>query len=200
MMGKVILSTDEINKLMKQCRSSLNWTDGGYWMGSGPEPNCFRRSTVVTNKMETLTKFPSDESANAWNDEWETLLRRKSYITGFAVGLLTAALSYGVAVSSALAIALEESAARRGYPRVERGWSYQLVVTHTYTQHSPHTGRQPTFTQSSVGTVRSHLNTVKSTHSSSREYSTENFPDSLARTIAAMPNSRKVIVYQPSKK
>ena len=69
----------EIEKIRRLCQSTLNWTDGGYWMGNGPEPNCsLSQEQIKTSKISI--KWPNQDSVDRWNKNWSKAQRRIGYL------------------------------------------------------------------------------------------------------------------------
>ena len=56
------------------CNDRFNWSDGGHWIGFGPEPNCFQSSTI-RGTQTMVYEFPTDDAAFKWNAEWEKTIR-----------------------------------------------------------------------------------------------------------------------------
>ena len=197
-MTKVLLTKAEADKLRRQCRNTLNWTDGGHWMGTGPEPNCFQRASV-SSTMTRVIKFPTDAAAFKWNAEQEKNIRILGHGAtigiSVAVGLLTSGWG-GVAAGSIAGIFKDEVQAHVPYPKVARGWSYTLVFVHTYSQHTAISRRPATFVQSRTGTVKDQNGKQQWSCSGKSEFSTDSFPDSIARQLASAPNSNTVITYR----
>ena len=61
-------------ELERKCRDRLNWSDGGHWIGNGPQPNCFIKEHLKNNISHTI-HFPTDEAATKWNMECEKKIR-----------------------------------------------------------------------------------------------------------------------------
>ncbi|WP_055733880.1 hypothetical protein [Agarivorans gilvus] len=125
-------------QLETKCANRLNWTDGGHWIGRGKAPNCFVRQKSTSTKSHTY-KFPTDESATRWNMEWEKTIRQAGH---FGTALLTVGVTVatsgfgGMAIGTLAAIAKDELQAQIPYPRMARGWTYELIFTHEFS-YSP---------------------------------------------------------------
>lgn len=199
-MTKTIMTKAEAEKLRRQCGNRLNWTDGGHWIGTGPEPSCFRRASV-SSTMTVVLKFPTDAAAFKWNTEHEKRIRYSGYVVGagitFALGLATSGWGWGAAgaIDTIADVFQGEVLARFPYPKVARGWSYTLVFTHTYNQPAAVSGRYATFLQLRTGTVRDQNGKTQWTCSGKSEYTTDSFPDSVARHLVSTPNLTKTVIY-----
>lgn len=184
-------------ELEVKCRNRLNWSDGGYWIGSGPAPNCFQKETL-TNRISHTIRFPTDAAANKWNSEWEKSIRYAGHV-GTAVLTVTVTLATGgtivpIIVGTAAAIAKDELQARIPYPRMERGWSYNLIFEHEFFWSAHPWGRK-SFTQVATAIVRNHeKNEVKKSVMTSK-FNLDELPDGIARTISAAPSRSTESVY-----
>lgn len=70
----VHLTYADKQKLEQLCSDRSNWTDGGYWMGIGKEPNWFITEKHISTLKITFS-FPTDTSAFAWNKHCEDAIR-----------------------------------------------------------------------------------------------------------------------------
>jgi len=138
----VMISDAEFKRFRELCGNGTNWTDGGHWMGMGKEPNCALKQTF--RKVSKITvRWPTEESANRWNDDWEQAKRNMGYV---GTGLLTIGIFYAnvgkrvfaaVAVNVAFDIIKGELLAKLPYPKAKAGWSMETKLEFSY-QRSAH--------------------------------------------------------------
>ena len=200
-MGNTTPSARELNEIRAKCHSTLNWTDGGHWMGDGPEPSCFS-NRETRNQWQLISQFPSDPAARAWNTEWEKAIRMAGHGGGAAIAaavyLLTSGWA-GVAAGTLASIFQSELQARINWPRMSRGWSYSVTFAHTYHQSTFGGSR---FEQVVTGESRNHRG-LREWHNVSRtsfEIAGEGglqsgLPDSVARQIVSSPSWTRTVVY-----
>ena len=122
-------SEAERRRVEKLCNNRFNWSDGGHWIGLGPEPNCFQSGTI-RGTQTIVYEFPTDEAAFKWNREWEKAIRFAGHLVTAAVTTIVTLKTGGaggIAVGTLAAITKDELQARVKYPKVARGWKY--VVT-----------------------------------------------------------------------
>lgn len=138
---RVVLESRRLTPVQRRelehaCRNRLNWSDSGRWIGTGAAPNCFMRD-ALSNRLAHTLHFRSDPAATKWNLEWERVIRYGGHVATVgitvAVSLATSG-SAGIAVGALAAIMKDELQARVPYPRMARGWSYQLVLEHDFIQ------------------------------------------------------------------
>lgn len=113
-------SEEERRRVVQKCNDRLNWTDGGYWMGNGTEPNCFQGSTLQGTKT-IIYEFPTDAAAFKWNAEWEKAIRLAGHAVTAAVTTIVALKTGGaggIAVGTLAAIMKDELQGRVNYPKV----------------------------------------------------------------------------------
>ena len=72
------------------CRNRLNWSDGGHWIGTGPEPDCSMRGTAKQTSTIT-THWPTEESVIQAREQ----INRSRNIAGYIVGGLVTIVSAG---------------------------------------------------------------------------------------------------------
>lgn len=190
--AKVVkLAATERNTLERKCHNRFNWTDGGHWMGTGTAPDCDLKENIKNTISHTVT-FPTDSSALKWNMEWEKSIR---YIGHTGTAALTTAVGLalggvpGIVIGTVAAIAKDELQAKIPYPRMARGWSYELIFVHDF-KWSPHPYGQKGLTQKITTIIRDHNKQIQFQSAGSIKYSIENLPEGLARALASV-NSRK---------
>ncbi|WP_219703872.1 hypothetical protein [Marinomonas lutimaris] len=191
------LSLKEKKELEIKCSNRLNWTDGGYWIGSGKAPNCFIKEKASSRSSHTIT-FPTDALANKWNSEWEEKIRYGGYLASALLGLGTGfiantAISFSVSVISN--IALGETQALVEYPKMERGWSYEIIFEYSFTW-SPHPYGSRQLIQKVTGISRNQLDQEVNRKSNTQKYSLDQLPDGLGRLLASTPPKNTSSVYK----
>ena len=195
--GGNIITAEERRRLERQCNNRLNWSDGGHWIGSGPEPNCFQRSTM-TGGATIVYQFPTDQAAFKWNTEWQKLIMRTGHFATAVVTVIVATTTSGlagIAVGTLAAILKDEVQAMIPYPQVSRGWRYVVTINHTF-RWSPHPWGRNEFYQEMSGTTfdtagRSHYRAVART-----EFPMDVMPENLAIQLASMTGSTTTVQYQ----
>jgi hypothetical protein len=189
---KVVQLTEAERKtLERMCNNRFNWTDGGHWMGAGTPPNCKLKERISNSISHTIT-FPTDSAALKWNLEWEKSIR---YVGHTGTAALTTAVGLtlggipGIVIGTAAAITKDELQANVPYPRMARGWSYELIFDHEF-KWSPHPYGQKGLTQKVITIIRDHNKKIQFQSSGFVKYSIEKLPEGLARELANVP-SRK---------
>lgn len=186
----------ERERLKKQCNNRLNWSDGGHWIGSGREPNCFQ-SASIQGTQTLIYEFPTDQSAFKWNAEWEKMIRYAGHVATAAittiVTLKTGGLG-GIAIGTIAAITKDEIQARVPYPKVARGWKYVVTFSHVY-KWSAHPWGANSFAQETSGTTYDAEGKQQYRTVSRVEFSLDEFPDDLAIDLASMAPRTVNIVY-----
>jgi hypothetical protein len=90
---KRMATFSEVEALQALCRNNLNWTDGGYWMGAGPDPDCFGSKVLSHSSHKTILMFNSDKAVADWNEG----LNNNHQNTLFVIGLVTAVITTNIA-------------------------------------------------------------------------------------------------------
>ncbi|MBT1064092.1 hypothetical protein KJY73_10935 [Bowmanella sp. Y26] len=179
------LNDHDRNELKRKCHNQLNWSDGGHWVGVGRKPNCFINEQTSSRLTHTV-KFPTDQSANRWNTEWETNIRYAGHIgtaaLTTAVGLATGGAA-GIAVGTLAAIFKDELQAKIPYPKMYRGWSYQVEFVHQF-KWSPHPWGQRELIQTISSKSINHEDKVVAEARSARRYKLDELPEDIARLLA----------------
>lgn len=194
---QVRLSPIEKKKLEDLCSNRLNWTDGGYWMGRGKEPNCSISINTSVYHIRTI-KFPTDELANKWNDKMEQDIRLLTH-TGSA---LTSILIFPLApitslvVGNILGIMQSEIIAAIGYPKMERGWSFEIHRKYEYFW-SPHPFSPSHFIIHVKFISRNHLNEIKQEFEQTQKFKPDDLPQEMIDRVMATNNTNKTVIYQP---
>lgn len=195
------LTDADRKELERKCGSKLNWSDGGNWIGRGKEPNCFQNE-IVQNKLSHTVHFKTDEAATRWNLEWEKTIRYAGHLgtAALTVGVTLATTgSAGVAlpilVGFGAAVAKDELQAKIPYPRMARGWSYQVTFNNKL-HWSPHPWGQKQFTQRVVVTIRDNEKKEVSTITKTIQFSLDEIPHNVARKIAKAPSKATVSYYE----
>ena len=191
------LSLKERKELEIKCSNRLNWSDGGHWMGRGKAPNCMIKEKTKSKFSHTIT-FPTDDLANKWNSEWEEVIRRGGYIASALLGLgtgfiATASVSFTVSVLSG--VALGEAQAAISYPKMERGWTYEIIFEYDFSW-SPHPFVVSSLTQRVTGVSRNHLGKEVRRDSNTQKYDLSQLPDGLGRLLASSPPKNTSSVYK----
>jgi hypothetical protein len=185
------LTETEKSTLERKCNNRFNWTDGGHWMGTGTAPLCSLREKINNSISHTIT-FPTDSGALKWNLEWEKSIR---YVGHTGTAGLTAAVSLtlggapGIVIGTVAAIVKDELQAKVPYPRMARGWSYELIFEHEF-KWSPHPFGIRGLTQTVTTIIRDHNKKIQFQSSGIVKYTIEKLPEGLARGLASVP-SRK---------
>ncbi|MGD8941309.1 MAG: hypothetical protein PVJ72_18165 [Gammaproteobacteria bacterium] len=132
------IGVSEIEKIRRLCQSPLNWSDGGYWMGNGPEPNCsLSQEQIKTSKISI--KWPNQESVDRWNDNWSKAQRRMGYLGTALISTLlwevqlTRTAFLAVVGGDLLVDILKgESIAAIPYPKPKAGWTMETTLDFYY--------------------------------------------------------------------
>jgi len=131
---QVRVSPAEMKKLEFLCNNRTNWTDGGYWMGAGKEPDCFQKFKMSKTTKITV-RWPTDESAKRWNADWDKAQRNMGYIGTGIVSIVAWELNIprvalGVAVGTDVLIDVlkGEAIAKIPYPTAARGWRMETRI------------------------------------------------------------------------
>lgn len=181
------LSAEQRSELLRKCHNRLNWSDSGNWIGSGPIPNCFQKERISNHLTHTL-HFPTDDSAMKWNAEYEKAIRYTGHLAtaGLTVAatLATGGVLTSIVVGIAAAVLKDEMQASVSYPRVARGWHYELTYQNEFLW-SPHPWGRRCFTQGVIAIARDWEGAEKYRAVSKTTYNTDELPDGLARTIAS---------------
>lgn len=124
--------------------------------------------------------------------EWEKSIR---YIGHTGTAALTTAVGLalggvpGIVIGTVAAIAKDELQAKIPYPRMARGWSYELIFEHDF-KWSPHPYGQKGLAQKVTTIIRDHNQQIQFQSAGSIKYSIESLPEGLARALVSV-NSRK---------
>jgi len=123
----VVISNTQFKHFRALCGNRDNWTDGGHWNGIGKEPNCAVTQSF-RKKSKIVVRWPTEESAKRWNDDWAQAQRNMGYVgTGFAtLGLWYTNIVRGIISALAVNIAYDvlkgESIAALPHPEAKSGW------------------------------------------------------------------------------
>lgn len=131
---QIRVSPTEMKKLEFLCNNPTNWTDGGYWMGTGNEPDCSQKFKMSkTNKI--TVRWPTDESANRWNADWAKAQRNMGYLGTGLISIVTwelnlprIALGAAVGTDVLIDILKGEAIAKIPYPTAARGWRMETRI------------------------------------------------------------------------
>lgn len=152
------ISTADRRRIESQCSNQFNWSDGGHWIGPGPKPTCFQSATMKGSGT-VIWSFPSDQSAQKWNTDWEAAIRKAGHL-GTAVVTVAAARVTGslgaILVGVLAAVIKDELQARIQYPRAHRGWRYSFQIDYRYIW-SPHPWKPNSFTKQYCATMFNHV-------------------------------------------
>lgn len=191
------LTVAQMRELTRKCSSRLNWSDGGHWIGKMPAPNCFQRD-LVRNQLVHVLHFPDDDAARKWNLECEKMIRYAGHIGTAAmtvgVTLATGGVVAPIIVGLAAALAKDELQARVSYPRMARGWSYELILENEFFW-SPHPWGRRSFFQKTSTISRNWENKEMEKWGYKTKYRLNELPDGVARTIASVPSRKTWSVY-----
>ena len=195
--AKVVKLTEtERSTLERKCNSRLDWTDGGYWTGNDPAPDCDLEENM-NNTISHIVTFPTDSAALKWNLEWEKLIRYAGHAGTAAlttvVGLTLGGIP-GIVIGTAAAITKDELQAEIPYPRMARGWGYELIFKHEF-KWSPHPLGDKGFTQEVKSIIRDHNGKIQFQSSKTISYSTETLPDGLSRKLASVISRKTNSIY-----
>jgi hypothetical protein len=182
--------------LENKCHNRLNWSDGGHWIGSGKEPNCFIKDEISNTHSHTYL-FESDSAATNWNLEHEKAIRYTGHLATAGLTVAATLLTSGmatVAIGTIVAITKDEIQASVDYPRMARGWSFELIFQHSF-KWSPHPWGQKGLTQKITLISRDFKGNIVKKSSSSRKYQLSELPDGLARAIATAPSKKTTSNY-----
>ncbi len=192
----VELTESERMTLERKCNNRFNWTDGGSWMGVGAPPMCSLKEKI-SNSISHIVTFPTDAAALKWNLEWEKSIR---YAGHSGTAALTAAISLGINgpigtfVGIVAAIAKDELQAKIPYPRMARGWSYELIFEHEF-KWSPHPFGIRGLTQTVTTIIRDHKKRIQFRRSGSIKYNLDNLPEGVARGVASVSSRETSSTY-----
>lgn len=193
----VHLTLADKQKLEQLCRDRTNWTDGGYWMGVGKEPNCFVNEKHVST-LKIIFSFPSDTSAFAWNKKCEDVLRYKGYVSSAALSVLIGIATdgvYGIVAGIISSIFKSEAEARVKYPQMARGWKFILTIKRTY-HWTPHPLEQRTFTLDTTGEGYDEHGQLKYKSRSIDKYNFDKISEKVAKIVSTIPSKTINIVYK----
>jgi hypothetical protein len=193
---KVELTESERITIERRCNNRFNWTDGGHWMGAGTPPQCSLREKINNSISHTVT-FPTDSAALKWNLEWEKSIRYAGH-TGTAGLTAAVSLTFGgapaIVIGTVAAIAKDELQAKIPYPRMARGWSYELIFEHEF-KWSPHPFGIRGLSQTVTSIIRDHNKKIQFQSSGTVKYTIEKLPEGLARGLASAPSRKTSSIY-----
>lgn len=130
--------------------------------------------------------------------EWEKLIRYTGHggtaALTTAVGLALGGIP-GIIVGTVAAIAKDELQAKIPYPRMARGWSYELIFEHEF-KWSPHPWGKKGLSQTVTTVIRDHKNMIQLKSSGTTKYSLDELPDGLSRMLASAPSKKTTSNYQ----
>lgn len=151
----------------------------------------------ITNTQSHTYLFETDSAATNWNLEHEKAIR---YAGHFATAGLTVAATLltsgmaAVAIGTIVAITKDEVQASIEYPRMARGWTFEMIFEHSF-KWSPHPWGQKGLTQKITLISRDFEGHVVRKSSASRKYQLSELPDGLARAIASAPSKKTTSNY-----
>lgn len=191
---QVRLSSIEKKKLEDLCSNRLNWTDGGYWMGRGSEPNC---SQSIYRKIThtRIIKFPTDQLANQWNDKKEKDIRYLGHLGSAVMTMLLFPVSGVLGSFAGLGggMLLTEAMADIEYPKMERGWALEVRGGYEYFW-SPHPYSPKKFIITIEMTSFNHINQVQGQWKRRHELSPDDLPSEMIEKIMSGHNTHKTII------
>ena len=183
-------------ELENKCHNRLNWSDGGNWIGSGRKPNCFLKDEITNSRSHTYL-FETDSAATNWNLEHEKAIRYTGHLATAGLTVAATLLTSGmaaVAIGTIVAITKDEIQAAVEYPRMARGWSFEMIFEHSF-KWSPHPWGQKGLTQKITLISRNFEGVIVRETSASRKYQLSELPDGLARAIASAPSIKTASTY-----
>lgn len=124
------------NRQLAQDRG--NWSDGGNWIGMGPEPNAFDQLTAHSSSILTM-EFPSNECVQKFRDQSATISQRLGYGYGVLFGfLLRNHWVMGIAAGLASSFLLNNA----GGIQVHRGFTFRMETSLDITLNAHPWGRK----------------------------------------------------------
>ncbi len=185
------LNEQQRKQLIQACGNNLNWSDGGHWIGNGSAPRCFT-SDREQNSFTHKWLFQTDQAANKWNTECERNIRYIGHLgtaaLAVAVGLATGGAA-GIAAGTIAGVVKDELQAKIWYPKMFRGWSYELTYSNTF-NWSAHPWGQRNFKQEITGVIRDHQQKITEKRPTEHQYSFDELPERVARMIVATASKR----------
>lgn len=191
------ITSSEAKMLEAKCSNRLKWSDSGKWLGSGTKPNCFITDTLH-NRVSHTYSFPTDSSAMKWNDMHEKGIRYTGHMATVGLSVALGLISGGylaLGAGAIVAIVKDEVQAGIPYPRMARGWSFEVVFEHTF-KWSPHPWGQKAFIQKITMISRDHHGAVISQSKSEKHYQLTELPDGVARMIASSPSRSTTSLFE----
>jgi len=195
--NQIKLSPLQQKHLERKCKNMLNWSDGGHWIGNGKQPNCFLKN-LNKNTISHIYRFKTDQDATSWNLEWEKAIRHAGHL---GTAILTVAVSAatggmaGVAAGTIAAIMKDELQAKIPYPRMAKGWSYEIIFENDF-KWSPHPWGQRELKQKMIRIIRNSESSITNQSTNIKKYKLSELPDGLGRLIASSPSRKTISDYK----
>ncbi|MEM7497547.1 MAG: hypothetical protein AAF371_06100 [Pseudomonadota bacterium] len=162
---------NEFKRNRRQAGNRGNWSDGGHWIGSGPEPNAF--DSLEASSAHTLAlSWPTDDCVEKFRNQSKEIAERLGYGVAIIAAIATRGRSWGAGLGAGLAGSW--LLARSGGIRVHRGWRYEIVSTVAVAVHAhPWSRHLDGMTITKTETLRDHENCLVDRKESSgfREFS-----------------------------
>ncbi|MEM9765334.1 MAG: hypothetical protein AAF968_23020 [Pseudomonadota bacterium] len=154
-----------------------NWTDGGYWMGGGPEPNAF--DTLECQSTHTLAlTWPSDDCVQKFRDQSAEIAQRMGYGVAILAALLTRKKTWGQGLGAGLAASWILN--QTGGIRVHRGWTYEVASSVALALHAhPWSRHADGMTITKTEMLRDHENCLVDRRETSGNRSFEGLSDQM---------------------
>ncbi|BCL68167.1 hypothetical protein TUMSATVNIG1_01040 [Vibrio nigripulchritudo] len=183
-----LLNSSDKAKLQQICRSRLNWSDGGRWIGHGNKPNCDVTETLK-KRLVMKMHFPTDKDAEKWNATVDNSMRYTGYAASALVALtpIVIAATFGTAItlpatasfitSIGTNVALGESLAKVEVPKVTRGST--LYITVSYEKNWGPFQKQQFFTQKTHLSIQNHRRKVTFERENTSKYRLNEIPEGL---------------------
>ena len=99
-----------------------------------------------------------------------------------------------VVVGTVVAITKDELQAKIPYPRMFRGWSYQIIFENEF-HWAAHSWGRKLFKQNITVVIKNWEKQIISTEQTKIKYKLEELPDGLARTITSIPSKSTEFIY-----
>ncbi len=123
-------------------------------------------------------------------------IRQGGYVpSAVLVNFVTLGALTGPVVGMLSNILQGEFLANVPYPRMARGWSYEIIFEYDFSW-SPHPYFGRALTQRITGISRDHLSNEFGRHISNKKYALDQLPDGLGRFLASTPPKNTSSVYK----
>lgn len=190
----VNIGSGEFEKIKRLCQSPLNWSDGGYWIGNGKEPNCsVAQESSKTSKLSI--KWPNQDSVDRWNEDWSRAQRRMGYVGTALVSAilwevqLTRAAFFAVVGGDLMIDILKgESIAAIPYPKPKAGWTMETTLDYYY-RNSIKPGKNTLRIKKTIKMFDADMKLMEGPSTSTVEFTLDEVPHEFARMLFAQPGT-----------